>query len=154
MSVLRTEFSGMRLFYDLFVRVFCIWLTDFYMSNWTLWVAMTCRDVLCYCCISKDGTKDNGWLFWRLSNCGALGVVFLLSCEVSYAFGVVDSFSMFSFIWASRRISLFEVKNFSKTLRITCALQLLVCLLMCVLRMCYRFLSIMRRAIQKIKYCV
>ena len=30
--------------------------------------------------------------------CGAVGVVFLLSCEVSCAFGVVDSFLLFSFI--------------------------------------------------------
>ena len=37
-------------------------------------------------------TKDNGWLLSKLCNCGAVGVVFLLSCELSYAFGVVESF--------------------------------------------------------------
>ena len=36
------------------------------------------------------GTKDKGWLWFRLCNCGAVGVVFVLFCESSYVFGVVD----------------------------------------------------------------
>ena len=40
-------------------------------------------------------------------------------------------------------------KMFQKVLRIICELHLLVCLLVCVLRLCYRFLSIMRSKIQK-----
>ena len=47
MVVLRTETSGVWLFYVLFVCVLYIRLMSNYLSSWTLWVGMTCRDVLC-----------------------------------------------------------------------------------------------------------
>ena len=45
-----------------------------------------------------SGTNDKGWLWFRLCTCGALGVVFVLFCESSYVFGVVDSLVLYSFI--------------------------------------------------------
>ena len=49
---LRTKTGGVWLFYNLFVCIFYIRLMSYYMSNWALWVAMNCRNVLCFCCIS------------------------------------------------------------------------------------------------------
>ena len=43
------------------------------------------------------GTNDKGWLWFGLCNCGAVGVVFVLLCESSYVFGVVDSLVLYSF---------------------------------------------------------
>ena len=44
------------------------------------------------------GTYDKGWLWFRLCNCGASGVVFLWFHESSYVLGVVDSLVLYSFI--------------------------------------------------------
>ena len=41
---------------------------------------------------------DNGWSLFIDCNCGAVGIVFVLVCELSYVFGVVDSFVLYSFI--------------------------------------------------------
>ena len=43
-------------------------------------------------------TNDKGWLWFRFCNCGAVGVVFVLFCESSYVFCVVDSFVLYFFI--------------------------------------------------------
>ena len=77
------------------------------------------------------GTNDKGWLWFRLCNCGALGVVFVLFCESSYVFGVVDSLVLYSFIWASKNTLFFDAENIpknpAKSLRATIA-----CLFTCV----------------------
>ena len=44
------------------------------------------------------GTKDKGWLWFRLCNCGAVGVLFVLFCELSNVFGVIDILVLYSFI--------------------------------------------------------
>ena len=43
-------------------------------------------------------TNDKGWLYFRLCNCGAVGVVFVLFYESSYVFGVLDSLVLYTFI--------------------------------------------------------
>ena len=43
-------------------------------------------------------TNDKGWLWFRFCSCRAVGVVFVLFCELSYVFGVVDSLVLYSFI--------------------------------------------------------
>ena len=45
-----------------------------------------------------SGTKDNGWLLLIVCNCVAVGVVFLVFCEITYLFGVIDNFVLYSFI--------------------------------------------------------
>ena len=40
-------------------------------------------------------TNDKGWLWFRLCNCGAVGVVVVLFCESLFVFGVVFFFLMF-----------------------------------------------------------
>ena len=65
------------------------------MSNWALWVAMTWRDTLLLYFYSLVVLKIMDGYY---ENCGAVAVVFLLSCEVSYAFGVADNFLLFSLI--------------------------------------------------------
>ena len=44
------------------------------------------------------GTNHKGWLWFRFCSCGAVGVVFVMFCELSYVFGVVDSLVLYSFI--------------------------------------------------------
>ena len=70
---------------------------------------------------------------------------FVLFCHSSYVFGFVDSFVIHSFICASKSFLFIDLENI---LQIVCVLRLLVGLLVYVLRMCYRFLSIMREEIQ------
>ena len=41
-------------------------------------------------------TIDRGWLWFRFCNYGAVGVVFVLFCESSYVFCVVDNFVLYS----------------------------------------------------------
>ena len=43
-------------------------------------------------------TNDKVWLYFRLCNCGAVGVVFVLFYESSYVFGVLDSLVLYTFI--------------------------------------------------------
>ena len=38
MVVLRTKFSGMWLFYNLFVCVIFVWLLCYHMLDWALWI--------------------------------------------------------------------------------------------------------------------
>ena len=93
MVLLRLEISGIWLFDDLFLCVIYVWLMCYYMRKGALCVAMTGRIVFCYgVCMKIRGTKDNECLFWKFCNCGAVGVRLLLSCEVSYVFGVNDNF--------------------------------------------------------------
>ena len=77
------------------------------------------------------GTSDIGWLRFKLGSCGALGNVFVLFCDSSYVFGVVDNFVLFSFICASKKNLFIDVENFpknpAKSMRAT-----LGCLLTCV----------------------
>ena len=61
-----------------------------------------------------SGTNDKGWLWFRLCTCGALGVVFVLFCESSYVFGVVDSLVLYSFIWSSKKNLFFVLEKISK----------------------------------------
>ena len=42
MVVLRTEISGMWMFYNLFIRLVDIWLLCYNVGNWILWVSMRC----------------------------------------------------------------------------------------------------------------
>ena len=44
------------------------------------------------------GTNYKGWLWFGLCNCGAVGVVFVLFCELSYVVGVVDRLVLYFFI--------------------------------------------------------
>ena len=60
------------------------------------------------------GTNDKGWLWFRLCNCGALGVVFVLFCESSCVFVFVDSLVLYSFICASKGILFIDVENIPK----------------------------------------
>ena len=57
------------------------------------------------------GSNDKGWLWFRLCNCGAVSVAFVLFCESSYMFGVVDSLLLYSFIWASKSILINDLEN-------------------------------------------
>ena len=50
------------------------------------------------------GTNDKKWLWFKFCICGAVGVVFVLFCESSYVFGVVDNLVFYSFI---ERLKLF-----------------------------------------------
>ena len=87
------------------------------------------------------GTNDKRWLWFRFCYCGAVGVVFVSFRDSSYVFGVVDSLVLFSFIRASKSISLIDVVNIpkspAKSMRATLAC-LFTCV--CVLRMYCRFL--------------
>ena len=94
------------------------------------------------------GTNDKGWLWLRIWNCGAVGVVFGMSCESSYVFRVVDILVLFLF----ERLKVFDLlmeRIFQKILQKVCVLRLLVCLLVCVLRMYCRFLLRERKEIQE-----
>ena len=68
--------------------------------------------------------------------------VFVWCCDSSYVIGVIDFFVWYSFICASKSILFLDVENIPKNPAKLCVLRLLVYLLVCVLRMCYRlFLS-------------
>ena len=77
------------------------------------------------------GTNDNGWLWCRFGNWGAVGVVFVLYCDSSYVSGLVDTFVLYSVICASKSILFIDVekipKNPAKSVRAT-----LACLISCV----------------------
>ena len=77
------------------------------------------------------GTRDNGWLYGRGGNCGAVGVVSTLLRSSSYVFCLVAIFELYSFICASKRILFIDVakipKNPANSMRAT-----LACLLTCV----------------------
>ena len=77
------------------------------------------------------GTSDIGWLRFKLGSWGAIGNVFVLLCDSSYVFGVVDNFVLYSFICASKKILFIDVENIpknpAKSMRAT-----LACLLTCV----------------------
>ena len=77
------------------------------------------------------GTSDSGWLRFKLGGCGAVGNVFVLLCDSSYVFGVVDNFVLSSFICASETVLFIDVENIpknpAKSMRAT-----LACLLTCV----------------------
>ena len=80
-------------FYNLLVCLFYIRLLGYYLLNWALWVIRSVRAMfLKFCC-----TNDKGWLWFRFCKCGAVGIVFVLFCESSYVFGVVDSLVLYSF---------------------------------------------------------
>ena len=86
------------------------------------------------CVIAKfrkfRGTRDNGWLCGRGSNCGAVGVISTLLCSSSYVFCLVAIFVLYSFIL--KEFCLLTMKKFQKILQIVCVLHLLVYLLVCV----------------------
>ena len=88
------------------------------------------------CVIAKfrkfRGTRDNGWLCGRGGNCGAVGVISILLCSLSYVFCLVAIFVLHSFICASKEFCLLMMKKFQKILQIVCVLHLLVYLLVCV----------------------
>ena len=69
----------------------------------------------------------------------------MLLCDSSYVFGVVDSFVLHSFVCASKNILFMDKENFPKILQKVRVLRLLVYLLLCVLRMCNKFLLIKRK---------
>ena len=77
------------------------------------------------------GTSDSGWLQFKLGSCGAVGNVLVLFCDLSYVFGVVDNFVLYSFIFASKTVIFIDVENIpkypAKSVRAT-----LACLLTCV----------------------
>ena len=60
------------------------------------------------------GTSDSGWLRFKLGGCGAVDNVFMLFCDSSYVFGVVDNFVLHSFICASKSILFIDVENVPK----------------------------------------
>ena len=60
------------------------------------------------------GTSNSGWLRFRLCSCGAVGILFVLLCDSSYVFGVVDNFVLYSFICASKSIFFMDVENIPK----------------------------------------
>ena len=70
-------------------------------------------------------TSDSGWLRFKLGSCGAVGSVFVLFCDSSYVFGVVDIFVLYSFICAPKSILFMNVgnipKNSAKSMRATLA---------------------------------
>ena len=75
---------------------------------------------------------------------GAVGDAFVFCCDSSYVFGVVYFFVLFSFICASKSILFIDVEKIPKNIAKIHVLRLLVCSLVYVLHMCYRFLSIER----------
>ena len=60
------------------------------------------------------GTSDSGWLRFKLGSCDAVGNVFVLFCDSSYVFGVVDIFVLCSFICASKSNLVMDVENIPK----------------------------------------
>ena len=76
------------------------------------------------------GTSDSGWLRFKLGSCGPVKNVFVLLCDSSYVFGVVDNFVLYSFICASKIILFLDLENIpknpAKSMRAT-----LACLLTC-----------------------
>ena len=85
-------------------------------------------------------TNDNGWFCGKGGNCGAVGVISIFLCSSSYVFYLVDIFVLYAFICASKSILLIDDEKIPKILQIVYVLHLLVGLLVCVKRMCYRFL--------------
>ena len=63
-------------------------------------------------------------------------------------FGLVDSFVLYSLICASKSILFFDDENIPKNPENNMRARLLFCLLVCVLRMCYRYLLVVRKEIQ------
>ena len=83
------------------------------------------------------GTSDSRWLQFKLVSCGAVGIVFVLLCDSSYVFGVVDNFLLYSFICASKSILFKDAENIPKNpaySKKVCVLRLLVYGLVCGLR--------------------
>ena len=76
--------------------------------------------------LKLHGTSDGGWLRFKLGSCGAVGNVFVLLCDSSYVFGVVDNFLLYCFIFASKSILFIDVGNIPKNLQKVCVLRLLV----------------------------
>ena len=74
-----------------------------------------------------------------------MGDAFVMCCDSSYVFGVVDVFVLYSFICSSENILFIDEE---KILQKVYVLRLLVGLLVYVLCMCYGFLSIERKEIQ------
>ena len=76
-------------------------------------------------------TSDSGWLRYNFGSCGAVGNVFVLFCDLSYVFGVVDIFVLYSFICAPESFLFMDVENtpksHAKSVRAT-----LACLFTCV----------------------
>ena len=54
------------------------------------------------------GTNDNGWFCGGIGICFAVGAVSALFCSSSYVFGLVETFVLYSFICASKSISLID----------------------------------------------
>ena len=89
------------------------------------WVLnLRCLQVLKF--LKYRGTNDSGWLRFTLGSCGAVGNVFVLLCDSSYVFGVVDNFVLYSFICASKIILFIDVENIPKNPAKVCVLRLLV----------------------------
>ena len=77
------------------------------------------------------GTSDSGWLRFKPSSRSAVGDVFVLLCDSSYVFGVVDNFVLFSLICPSKNNLFIEVENIPKN-PAKSMLAALACLLTCV----------------------
>ena len=79
------------------------------------------RKCNCITCICISGTNHRGWLLRKVCKCdGAVGVVFVLSCELSYAFGFVEDFyCIHSFVRQKRFFP-------RKILQIKCGIRKLV----------------------------
>ena len=74
--------------------------------------------------------------------------ILLLLFDSSYVLGFVDSFVLYFLICASKRILFFDDENIPKN-RANNMRATLACRFTCyVLRMCYRFLLVMRKEIQ------
>ena len=67
------------------------------------------------------GTSDSGWLRFKLGSCGAVGNAFVLLCDSSYAFGVVDNFVFYSFICASKSILFIDVEKLFQKIYVDCS---------------------------------
>ena len=136
---------GLKKMIILRLKVCCKWLFDYLfivLSFWDCCVTMcwiglciwfglefaifTSANILKFC-----GTNDSGWLRFKAGSCGAVGNVFVLFCDLSYVFGVIDIFVFYSFICASKSILFMDVENIpknpAKSLRAT-----LACLFTCV----------------------
>ena len=78
-----------------------------------------------------------------------MGAAFVLCCDWSYVFGVDDIFVFYILLFVHLKVFCFLMqRKFQKIQQKVCVLRLLVCLLVYVLCMCYRFLSIERKEIR------
>ena len=125
----------------------CSYLSSTFSCCATMWVIGLCGYLwlveMCSVCSYKFVIlKIMDGYFVMYVICGEVGVVFLVSCELSL-------------IWGSKKFLLIEVWNIpkkpAKSMRAALA-SLFSCV--CVLRKYCKFLSIMKREVQKGKHCM